>query len=173
MKRAFTLIEVNLAMLIMAGGILSLVGLYSLGFRESAQSAEDVEGAAVADYIISEATKALSLDTIQWSQFKNVVGGTGASLPEKGWRDYLDQVNDELVCKNDPRQKARGILSGLGIGNYSPQTGNIPNDYYWGIVVTQEENSGVVTIAVRVAKEMKTLIAQPLYVSKVRVRGKR
>lgn len=170
MKRAFTLIEVNLAMLIMAGGILSLVGLYSLGFRESAQSAEDVEGAAVADYIISEATKALSLDTIQWSQFKNVVGG---SLPEKGWLDYLDQVNDELVCKNDPRQKARGILGGLGIGNYSPNTGNIPNDYYWGIVLTQEENSGVVTIAVRVAKEMKTLMAQPLYVSQVRFQGKR
>ena len=29
--------EVNLAILVMAGGILSIVGLYSLGFRESRQ----------------------------------------------------------------------------------------------------------------------------------------
>lgn len=173
MKRAFTLIEVNLAMLIMAGGILSLVGLYALGFRESAQSAEDVEGAAVADYIISEATKALSLDTITWTQFETAVGGNTGSNPENGWMDYLDRVNEELVCQNDPRQKARGILSSLGVGNYSPNTGNIPNEYYWGIVATHEENSGVVTIAVRVAKEKKTLMAQPLYVSQVRFQGVR
>lgn len=173
MKRAFTLIEVNLAMLIMAGGILSLVGLYSLGFRESAQSAEDVEGAAVADYVISEATKALSLETLTWSQFENAVGGSTGSIPEKGWLDYLDRVGEELVCKSDPTQKARGILSSLGVGNYSPNTGNIPSGYVWGIVVTHEENSGVVTIAVRVAKEKKTLMAQPLYVSQVRFQGKR
>ena len=38
MKKAFTLIEVNLAMLIMAGGILSIVGLYAFGFRENRHS---------------------------------------------------------------------------------------------------------------------------------------
>ena len=42
---AFTLIEVNLAMLIMAGGILSVVGLYALGFRENRQGREDVAAA--------------------------------------------------------------------------------------------------------------------------------
>ena len=60
MKRAFTLIEVNLAMLIMAGGILSIVGLYSLGFRENRQSTEDVAGAAYADAVLSPLVMALS-----------------------------------------------------------------------------------------------------------------
>ena len=45
MKKAFTLMEVNLAILVMAGGILSIVGLYSLGFRENKQSGEDVASA--------------------------------------------------------------------------------------------------------------------------------
>ena len=35
--RAFTLMEVNLAILVMAGCVLSVVTLYSLGFRENRQ----------------------------------------------------------------------------------------------------------------------------------------
>ena len=50
-KKAFTLIEVNIAMFVMAGGILSVIGLYSLGYRESRQSREDVASAAYADAV--------------------------------------------------------------------------------------------------------------------------
>ena len=53
MKKAFTLIEVNLAMLIMAGGILSIVGLYSFGFRENRHSRVDVAATTLADSVIS------------------------------------------------------------------------------------------------------------------------
>ena len=49
-RRGFTLIEVNLAMFVMAVGTLGLVSLYSLGYRENQQSNEDVQAAAVADY---------------------------------------------------------------------------------------------------------------------------
>ena len=35
MRQAFTLMEVNLAIFIMAAGVLGMVSLYSLGFRES------------------------------------------------------------------------------------------------------------------------------------------
>ena len=48
-KKAFTLIEVNLAIFIMAGGVLAMISLYSLGFRESRQSREDVASSAMAD----------------------------------------------------------------------------------------------------------------------------
>ena len=37
-RHAFTLIEVNLAMFVMAVGTLGLVSLYSLGYRENQQS---------------------------------------------------------------------------------------------------------------------------------------
>ena len=38
MKKAFTLMEINLAILIMATGILSMISLYSLGVTQSSQS---------------------------------------------------------------------------------------------------------------------------------------
>ena len=50
-QRAFTLIEVNLAIFIMAGGVLAMISLYSLGFRESRQSREDVAAAALAESV--------------------------------------------------------------------------------------------------------------------------
>ena len=49
LQRAFTLIEVNLAIFIMAGGVLAMISLYSLGFRESRQSREDVAASAIAE----------------------------------------------------------------------------------------------------------------------------
>ena len=46
LRKAFTLMEVNLAILIMAGGVLSVVSLFALGYRENRQSREDVASAA-------------------------------------------------------------------------------------------------------------------------------
>ena len=46
-KKGFTLVEVNLAIFIMAVGVLSMCGLYSLGYRENRQSVEDVASAAL------------------------------------------------------------------------------------------------------------------------------
>ena len=59
-KKAFTLIEVNLAIFIMAGGVLAMISLYSLGFRESRQSREDVASSAMADAILNPLVVALS-----------------------------------------------------------------------------------------------------------------
>ena len=49
LRTAFTLMEVNLAIFIMATGVLGMVSLYSLGFRESRQSVEDVASSGIAD----------------------------------------------------------------------------------------------------------------------------
>ena len=49
MRKGFTLVEVNLAIFIMAVGVLSMCGLYSLGYRENRQSVEDVASASYAD----------------------------------------------------------------------------------------------------------------------------
>ena len=38
MKKAFTLIEVNLAIMVMAVGVLGIISLYAFGFREERQS---------------------------------------------------------------------------------------------------------------------------------------
>jgi hypothetical protein len=71
-KKAFTLIEVNLAIFIMAGGVLAMISLYSLGFRESRQSREDVAASAMADAILNPLVVALSSRDLTWSQWKSL-----------------------------------------------------------------------------------------------------
>ena len=45
-KSGFSLMEVNLAVFIMATGVLAMVSLYPLAYRENSQSVEDVKAAA-------------------------------------------------------------------------------------------------------------------------------
>lgn len=166
MKKAFTLIEVNMAMLIMAGGILALVGLYALGFRENSQSVEDVDGAAIADSILSEVSKCLSHPELKWSQFDSI-----QTIPERGWRDYMDERNGELICLQDPRSRAKGAFDSLNVGSYGMQMPSIPGNAKWGMVVSRDEDAAIVTVAVRVSNSAKTLMAQPIYVTQVRFQG--
>ena len=58
-KRGFTLMEVNLAIFIMATGVLAMVSLYPLGYRENQQSRDDVWAACEADRIFNQLHAAL------------------------------------------------------------------------------------------------------------------
>ena len=58
-RAAFTLMEVNLAIFIMAVGVLAMTSLYPLGFRESQQARDDVRAAVVADDVLGQLTAAL------------------------------------------------------------------------------------------------------------------
>ena len=60
MKKAFTLIEVNLAIMVMAVGVLGIISLYAFGFREERQSREDVASAAYADAVMAPRAKTSS-----------------------------------------------------------------------------------------------------------------
>jgi len=164
MKKAFTLIEVNLAMLIMAGGILSIVGLYSLGFRENSQSEEDVAGAAIADAVMSPIISSLSSTNLRWTVFNNI-----QDFPsEKGWANYLS--NGEVV--SNPKGVAESGISKLAAlsGNAS-QVPSIPSGYHYGLVVHHTRDSAVVSIAFRSSKKAKQLMSQPLYYTEVRFQG--
>ena len=106
MKKAFTLIEGNLAMLIMAGGILSIVGLYAFGFRENCQSREDVAATALADSVMSPLVMALSATNTKWSTFRNLKNYPS----DYGWRDYFDSNG---VVSQDPQSKAQSVFSSV------------------------------------------------------------
>lgn len=54
-KQGFSLIEVNMAVFVMAAGILSMAVLYPLGLRESMQAQADIKQAMFADYVLSVA----------------------------------------------------------------------------------------------------------------------
>jgi len=68
----FSLIEVNMAVFVMAVGILSMVVLYPLGMRESRQGQDDLQQAMLADRVLNQLTAALSRPNVPWSAWKNV-----------------------------------------------------------------------------------------------------
>ena len=107
MRRAFTIMEVNLAILIMAGGILAMVSLYSLGYRENRQSREDVAGAAIADAVMSPIVMGCSATNLKWSVFRNIGNYPG----DRGWAEYFNGSTG-LVEKN-PQSTAEQAFSGI------------------------------------------------------------
>ena len=178
MKRGFTLIEVNLAMLIMAGGVLSIVGLYAFGFRENRQGREDVAAAAFADAVISPLTMAISATNLKWSVFKNEFYYPG----KEGWGKYF---NSDGVVATDPEAMAESAfsslmskMSGAASGQFDvdtsfPSTAKTYSKLSCGLVIMHPENSATVSIAFRAVRGDKpgTLLASPLFFTEVRFQG--
>ena len=178
MKKAFTLIEVNLAMLIMAGGILSIVGLYSFGFRENRQSREDVAAAAYADAVMSPLVMAISATNLKWSVFRNE-----SYYPNRdGWGAYF---NNDGVVVNDPESQAKSVFSQT-MGRMSSaakgpiETLSFPSSakpvkprMSCGIVVMHPKDSAVVSIGFRAVETDRpgTLLSMPLFFTEVRFQG--
>jgi Tfp pilus assembly protein PilV len=176
MKKAFTLIEVNLAMLIMAGGILSIVGLYAFGFRENRQSREDVAATALADSVMSPLVMALSATNTKWSTFRNLKNYPS----DYGWRDYFDSNG---VVSQDPQSKAQSVFSSVmgAIGHEGSFDGDksFPSAAMSGtgmscaLVVLHDEDSAIVKIAFRAVKSDMPgqLLGMPLFFTEVRFQG--
>ena len=174
MRKAFTLMEVNLAILIMAGGILSIVGLYSLGFRENRQSAEDVASAAYADAVISPLAMAISATNLKWSVFKDLTSQPST----QGWRDYF---NSDGVVVNNPDSTAQSVFTTVIGKMKSAAKGSLDAPTSWpstasgdlraGLVVMHNPGSAVVRIGFRATKASGQLLSAPLYYTEVRFQG--
>ncbi len=173
---AFTLIEVNLAMLIMAGGILSVVGLYALGFRENRQGREDVAAAAYADAVISPLVQAISSTNVTWSNFKREFYYPNAD----GWKSYLDGNG---IVSTDPQSKGessysrvRGWLGNIGSDldlTFPSVARPASPKMSCAVVVMHPQDSAVATIGFRAvdANNYKTLMGMPLFFTQVRFQG--
>lgn len=179
-KRGFTLIEVNLAMMVMAIGILSIVGLYAHGYRESNQSREDVEATALADHLISPLVMAITHTNMKWSVFRK-----GFHYPDNsGWGAYFD--NDGVVSE-DPDNKAKGAftdtMAQLEAGSLSPRVdtsfplpgrsdaAGAARSLSCGLVILHDEGSPVVRIAFRATRRPGTLLAMPIFYTEARFQG--
>ena len=111
-RAAFTLMEVNLAIFIMAVGVLAMTALYPLGFRESEQSRDDVRAAIVADEVLGKLSAALSSRNITWAKWKDAVqdavdktnnGGAG-----NAWFSYFKngKSNTHVARTHEPLKLA-------------------------------------------------------------------
>lgn len=177
MRRAFTIMEVNLAILIMAGGILAMVSLYSLGYRENRQSREDVAGAAIADAVMSPIVMGCSATNLKWSVFRNIGNYPG----DRGWAEYFNGSTG-LVEKN-PQSTAEqafsgimGALSNAAEGQFEVKT-QFPSSAVsgtgmkCGLVVLHEKDSPIVKIAFRATRQPGMLLSMPMYYTEVRFQG--
>lgn len=172
-RKAFTLIEVNLAMLIMAGGILSIVGLYAFGFRENRQSREDVAAATLADAVVSPLVMAISATNLLWSEFRQAY-----NQPSKnGWRDYINENSGQV--ETDPEGRAASVFSS-SLSHFKASQNSIstawPNNktssgMSCGLVVLHEKDSPVVRIGFRATKTVGSFLSMPLFYTEVRFQG--
>lgn len=175
MKKAFTLIEVNLAMLVMATGILTIVGLYAFGYRENRQSREDVAATALADVMVSQIVAVLGSTDLKWSEFSKI-----DNYPADGWANYFD-LNTGLVKSNpssigeDTFKKIMSAASKAGLSatvdTSFPSAEVSKSGMQFGLVVRHDEGSPIVKIAFRATKQPGTLLAMPLYFCEVRFQG--
>ena len=185
-RAGFTLMEVNLAIFIMAVGVLSMCSLYTLGYRENRQSVEDVASAAFADAYLAPLITGLSATNMTWTAWTQIgadVSGEAknrgiadAVWPSGGWSAYVQEYKngDEVTYRvsGNPRSTADGVFGnvrGKVPSEYCAGNPSIDSGYQYGLVVTRR--GAVVQLVFRIARRKETLMTQPIFVSEVHFQG--
>lgn len=170
LRKAFTLLEVNLAMLVMAGGVLAVISLYSLGFREQNQSNEDVAASAYADQVFGRLTMALSDTNVSWTAFNRI-----QTNPANGWSDYFDNDGNVVSGTRSLAESAFSeVMSRCSQSGVSAGLPVLPADgciSACGLVVVHAQDSPVVHLSFRASRREKSLLAAPLYYTAIRFQG--
>lgn len=175
MKRAFTLIEVNLAIMVMAVGILGIISLYSFGYREERQSREDVASASYADAVMGPLVTALTATNVKWSAFRKIQDSPG----NDGWGHYVQNKNTGKIVDSPENLAQKAYNDTLSALNFSGAawsmvsgnqvSGNPPLKA--ALVVMHDEDSAVVRISFRATEKANLLFAAPLYYTEARFQG--
>ena len=189
-KKAFTIIEVNLAILILSSGVLALISLFALGFRENRQSREDVGSAAFADAVISRIVMAASSPNIEWDKFRQL-----GNYPSGGWKDYYGKSGSEVrklfetafndfmsalgagpdVDKSWPAEAQAGLFPGLVIVHERKKDSDKDSEDLIGNkgkVIEFNGDSAMLKISFRAGRHASELLSQPIYYTEVRFQGK-
>ncbi len=195
-RAAFTLMEVNLAIFIMAVGVLAMTSLYPLGFRENQQARDDVRAAIVADEVLGQLTAALSSRNITWSQWRNAVEGAVAASKkgsQNAWFAYMkrESVHDSdsgrdtteyvPVDTKEANSIAGGVFDKLAEVADSPKPKWIRDDDFahglvvqWGKRVVDgvaRDDYSRASISFRMARRAGALMTAPIYYTEVHFQG--
>ncbi len=184
-RSAFTLMEVNLAIFIMAVGVLGMVSLYSLGFRESRQSEEDVASAGIADAFFAPLVAALSATNMTWSGWCNAVPDVSSDAcnglaPQNGWAYYVTRMDADNNGNYETFRVNSG-WQGLANGVFNKIVGQVPSeyrgslpsvdsDYCYGLVATRKGST--ISLAFRASRRREALMSQPVYYTEVHFQGR-
>lgn len=189
-RRAFTLMEVNLAIFIMATGVLAMVSLYALGMRESRQSTEDVATASYADAVLAPLVAKLSMTNLTWQGWISIGSppqGEGSSICDgvtqggRGWGDYVQKVGSDqdgtFRINSGCTEKAKSAFSEIANAQVEGQPnlsiswpGDLPGNYSYGLVATRK--GATISLAFRASKRRDGLMSQPAYYTEVQFQGR-
>ena len=185
-KLGFTLMEVNLAIFIMAAGVLAMVSLYPLGYRENQQSKDDVKAAAAADAVFNQIRGALSQRSLTWDNWKravqNAVDVTGQGEGNGGWAAYCETGSGYTPKKKGRiNGTAQNVFKAL-VGKSSPKPSWPLNSAYVCALVAQpgyvrvpggviQADWSRVAISMRVSRNAGALFAQPIYFTEIHFQG--
>lgn len=188
--------EVNLAIFIMAVGVLSMCSLFTLGYRENSQSLEDVNAAAYADACLAPLVAALSSTQLSWSNWQTIGDrpsyegsedadsyGIDGLWPEKGWSSYVTdkmEYDDETEINlttfrvvQNPKTLAKNVYNNVKsrLSSTGVSMGGLvlPKGYQAGLVVTRR--GAVIQLAFRLARRSQSLMSQPVFVAEVHYQG--
>ena len=185
LRQAFTLVEVNLAIFIMAAGVLGMVSLYSLGFRESRQSVEDVASSGIADSFFAPLVAGLSATNMTWQQWCEAVPSANRDdcnglSPANGWAGYVTKIDDD----GDGNYEAYRVNSGCnGTANgvatrilgqvpteYRGSCPSVNANYRYALVATRRGST--IALAFRSSRRLETLMSQPVFYTEVHFQGR-
>lgn len=166
--------EVNLAVFIMAVGVLAMVGLYPLGFRESQQSLDDVAGAILADAVLNPLVAALSSTNMSWQTWNNICGGQGKTVPSSGWKAFCTDSDSYIPGNNlngkDVISKIQSAYSGQGSFDIPESGSSAANGLYYALVAKQTE-ANTIQLSFRASRRKGQLFVQPFYFTEVHFQG--
>lgn len=189
-RAAFTLMEVNLAIFIMAVGVLAMTSLYPLGFRESQQSRDDVRAAIVANEVLGQLTAVLSSRKITWDEWESKIR---EAVNKNGWYDYFDDSRHVIKSRKQVQSLAQKTFNDLASlsKNEKPKNPFSDDKYAYGLVVqwgkrviakrgsgssSSFNSEGIddhsrVSISFRMARRVGSLMAAPIYYTEVHFQG--
>ena len=101
-KAGFSLIEVNMAIFVMAVGIVGMVALFPLGLREGIQGRADLKQSMFADHVLNQMVALLSQTNVTWSEW--------SSLDQTAWPEQTETMVAE---RNEKITWGRASLSSL------------------------------------------------------------
>ena len=188
-RAAFTLMEVNLAILIMAIGVLTMTSLYPLGFRESEAAHDDVRAAVVADEVLGKLTAALSSRNITWENWKSAaeaaVKASNSGGAGNAWMSYFTQRGNNFTMETvgSINSRAKGIFSALAgacSGATKAPSWTPDSKYAQGLVVqwgkrivsgNAKDDYSRVSISFRMSRRPGALMGAPIYYTEVHFQG--
>lgn len=187
MKKAFTLVEVNLAIVVMAAGVFGMLSLYSLGLRENSQSMEDVASAGFADAVFAPLVAGLSATNLTWQNWCAAVSQVSATearerncnglAPNRGWAGYVRTIDGgkDYLVESGCNGTAQGVFANI-INNVPSEfrgswPSSIDSNYSYGLVATRRGST--ISLAFRASRRLQMLLSAPVYYTEVHFQGVR